>query len=116
MQCVDGDLGDLLGLRPGHEYAGSDGEFQGAERGEAGDVLQRLALGTACHEGLERGGIRLAQRRIGGDAGLQLAPGAARHMPDQQFRADLRVEDAGRSEPGRRGITNLAQGAGGGIC
>ena len=40
---VYGPADDGLGLRAGHEHAGPDLEFEVAEEGAPGDVLERLA-------------------------------------------------------------------------
>ena len=47
-----------LGLRPGHEDARPDLEFQVAEEGAPGDVLERLA-GLAAGDGLPVAGVEV---------------------------------------------------------
>ena len=95
-QPVERPAGQLLGLRPGHEDAGADGELEVAERGAAGQVLQRHAVGPLLEERAEPGGVVA----IGTSSRVSSRPrGDAQDVGEQQFGVHPRRLDPGVGEP-----------------
>ena len=94
-----------LGLRPGDEDPGPDGEVDEAERRGAGEVLQRHPGGPLLDQrGEPRGGV------VGDvDQGQQPGAGHAEHGGQQQLGVHPRRLDAGLGQPAR-GVAE--QGAG----
>ena len=112
---VDRELRDLLGLGTRHEDPGSHGQVERAERGAAGEVLQRLAPFAAADERLERRGIRLAERTADDESCLHAAAREPEDVPDEQLGVHLGVGHAGRRKPPDRLVAHYAQVAPSGL-
>nr|BFF20648.1 hypothetical protein GCM10025730_41690 [Promicromonospora thailandica] len=87
---VDGDLRHLLGLGPRHEDARPHGQLEVAERGAAGEVLQRLARGAPGDQRTELAGGRLRDVAPQDRQPAHLGPVHAEHVRQQRLRVGPR--------------------------
>src|SRR5690606_31366422 len=90
---VYGPADDRLGLRARHEHAGADLEFQVAEVGVAGDVLERFAR-LAAGDDLPVPGVEVGVGHV-----VQLAALDAVHERGELLRVGTRRGHAGVGEP-----------------
>lgn len=109
---VDGELGHLLRLGAGNEDPGTDREFEGTERSDARDVLQRLTSRAARDELKDRRGIRCSECPADDGRRLHLPAALPEHMADEEVGVDIGIRDAGQGQRVDDLVTQLGDGCG----